>query len=225
MSLDRRVGGGDVHRDDGEVDARPEASSQRRNGSGDAESSASPRGSARQGSLSADRKRSDKEEEAGRVKKRWARRAPWECVLVAALAGGVYLNSLHGEFVFDDLIAVVDNKDVQPETPLSDVFSHDFWGQNLEDWQARPTPGAAEDPQQSPPLHVRLSRERSRVPRFVHACRRVRRAQSHKSFRPLTILSFRLSFLLAGRHWDEVPCRPTTAPAPAPAPPTASSAG
>ena len=154
------------------------------------------------------------------MKKRWARRAPWECVLVAALAGGVYLNSLHGEFVFDDLIAVVDNKDVQPETPLSDVFSHDFWGQNLEDWQARPTPGAAEDPQQSTPLHVLLSRERSRVPRFVHACQHVRRAQSHKSFRPLTILSFRLSFLLAGRHWDEVPYRPTTAPAPAPAPPT-----
>ena len=83
-------------------------------------------------------------------------------LLLFFLAGSVYLNSLHGEFVFDDIIAVMENKDVLPSTPLEKVFKSDFWGTPMEEWQ------------------------------------------SHKSFRPLTILSFRLSYLLAGRRWDEV---------------------
>lgn len=65
-----------------------------------------------------------------------ARRNFGECIAVAGLAACVYANSLHGDFVFDDLIAIVDNKDVQPSTPLNEVFSHDFWGQRLEDWQS-----------------------------------------------------------------------------------------
>jgi len=37
------------------------------------------------------------------------------------LAASIYLNALRGEFVFDDLIAVQDNKDVLPEAGLDAV--------------------------------------------------------------------------------------------------------
>jgi len=99
-------------------------------------------------------------EEAAQGGGRW--RNVGEFVVIAVLAVSIYLNALKGEFVFDDLIAVMENKDVLPEADLDAVFSHDFWGQKMDDWQ------------------------------------------SHKSFRPLTILSFRLSYILAGRRWDEV---------------------
>ncbi|EGD76403.1 transmembrane and tetratricopeptide repeat containing 4 [Salpingoeca rosetta] len=52
--------------------------------------------------------------------------------LVAAAAILVYLNSLHGEFVFDDMPAIVDNADVDPsKTPLSSLFKNNFWGQEM----------------------------------------------------------------------------------------------
>jgi len=84
-----------------------------------------------------------------------------EVVALVLLSTCCYLNSLWGEFVFDDIIAVMENKDVRPETPIAKVFEHDFWGTAITDWQ------------------------------------------SHKSYRPLTILSFRLSYYLAGYHWNE----------------------
>lgn len=40
----------------------------------------------------------------------------------------VYYNALECGFVFDDVSAVKDNADIRPETPLSDLFVHDFWG-------------------------------------------------------------------------------------------------
>ena len=77
--------------------------------------------------------------------------------LVAGLAMSCYVNSIWGDFVFDDSEAVVKNKDVDPgASSLADVFSHDFWGSNISS------------------------------------------RSSHKSYRPLTVLSFRLSFWLAG---------------------------
>ena len=84
-----------------------------------------------------------------------------ESVVLIVLSTSCYINALWGEFVFDDIIAVMENLDVRPETPLAKVFEHDFWGQSLIDWQ------------------------------------------SHKSYRPLTTLSFRLSYYLAGYHWNE----------------------
>jgi hypothetical protein len=84
-----------------------------------------------------------------------------ESVVLIVLSTSCYINALWGEFVFDDIIAVMENLDVRPETPLTKVFEHDFWGQSLIDWQ------------------------------------------SHKSYRPLTTLSFRLSYYLAGYHWNE----------------------
>ena len=85
-----------------------------------------------------------------------------ESLVLVLLATGCYANALRGEFVFDDIIAVQENLDVRPETPLATIFEHDFWGTAITDWQ------------------------------------------SHKSYRPLTILSFRLSYYLAGYHWNEL---------------------
>lgn len=45
-----------------------------------------------------------------------------------------YGDTLHGEFVFDDTVAIVKNQDVRnPNTTLSQLFSHDFWGLNIND--------------------------------------------------------------------------------------------
>ncbi len=73
-------------------------------------------------------------------------------LFVAACA--VYWNALSCGFVFDDVSAIKENKDLRPRTPLKDLFRNDFWG----------TPMVAE--------------------------------RSHKSYRPLTVLSFRFNFAL-----------------------------
>lgn len=58
-------------------------------------------------------------------------------------------NALHGEFVFDDMYAIVQNPDVYSSQPWLALFEHDFWGFPLES------------------------------------------EKSHKSYRPLTTLTFR----------------------------------
>ncbi|XP_069830263.1 protein O-mannosyl-transferase TMTC3 isoform X1 [Dendropsophus ebraccatus] len=72
------------------------------------------------------------------------------CVVVLC-----YWNSLFCGFVFDDVSAILDNKDLHPSTPIKKLFQNDFWG----------TP---------------MSEERS-----------------HKSYRPLTVLTFRLNYLFS----------------------------
>lgn len=72
------------------------------------------------------------------------------CVVVLC-----YWNSLYCGFVFDDVSAILDNKDLHPSTPIKKLFQNDFWG----------TP---------------MSEERS-----------------HKSYRPLTVLTFRLNYLFS----------------------------
>ncbi|XP_013421827.1 transmembrane and TPR repeat-containing protein 3 [Lingula anatina] len=67
-----------------------------------------------------------------------------------------YYNSLGCGFVFDDVSAIKDNKDLRPETPISSLFWNDFWGT---------------------PMH---------------------KEQSHKSYRPLCVLTFRLNYLISG---------------------------
>ncbi|XP_027285858.1 protein O-mannosyl-transferase TMTC1 isoform X5 [Cricetulus griseus] len=81
----------------------------------------------------------------------------------AALLAGAsclcYGRSLRGEFVHDDVWAIVNNPDVRPGTPLRwAVFANDFWGKGLAD------------------------------------------STSHKSYRPLCVLSFRLNIFLAGMN-------------------------
>mmetsp|Transcript_22567 Transcript_22567/g.52590 ORF Transcript_22567/g.52590 Transcript_22567/m.52590 type:complete len:851 (-) Transcript_22567:99-2651(-) len=84
-------------------------------------------------------------------------------VVVLLVCVACYWNSLNGDFVFDDFVAVVENKDVLPATSLEKVFTSDFWGCLIADWQ------------------------------------------SHKSYRPLTILSFRLSYIMAGEQFARIP--------------------
>eukprot|EP00879_Flechtneria_rotunda_P032161 GHRR01035326.1.p1 GENE.GHRR01035326.1~~GHRR01035326.1.p1 ORF type:complete len:159 (+),score=27.70 GHRR01035326.1:343-819(+) len=74
----------------------------------------------------------------------------WSVYIVGLVAILVYVNTLVGGFTFDDNFAVINNGDVTSDSnPLSDLFKHDFWGQDI----ASP--------------------------------------QSHKSYRPVTILVFR----------------------------------
>jgi hypothetical protein len=49
-----------------------------------------------------------------------------EAAVLVLLSTACYLNSLWGEFVFDDIIAVMENKDVRPETPLATIFEAKF---------------------------------------------------------------------------------------------------
>ena len=53
--------------------------------------------------------------------------------VVAALAAGVYWNSVGGQFVHDDIVAIVKNDDIRPTTPLVDILRHDFWGHPISD--------------------------------------------------------------------------------------------
>lgn len=71
------------------------------------------------------------------------------------VCAGVYWNSLSCQFVFDDITAIVENRDLRPHVPLRNLMTNDFWG----------TPMIKE--------------------------------QSHKSYRPLTVFSFRLNYLWA----------------------------
>lgn len=77
-------------------------------------------------------------------------------ILVAIAAIACYLNSLFGEFVYDDFEVIETNADVRPSTPISNLFSNDFWG----------------------------------IP--------LKRNDSHKSYRPITVLTFRWNFLAGG---------------------------
>ncbi|XP_006867035.1 PREDICTED: transmembrane and TPR repeat-containing protein 1 [Chrysochloris asiatica] len=68
-----------------------------------------------------------------------------------------YGNSLQGEFVHDDVWAILNNPDVRPDAPLGwGIFANDFWGK-----------GMAEN-------------------------------TSHKSYRPLCVLTFKLNIFLTG---------------------------
>ena len=49
-------------------------------------------------------------------------------LVVATVAVAVYWNALQCGFVFDDISAIKDNKDLRPHTPLSNIFFNDFWG-------------------------------------------------------------------------------------------------
>ncbi|XP_053391132.1 protein O-mannosyl-transferase TMTC4-like [Mercenaria mercenaria] len=64
--------------------------------------------------------------------------------------------SYDGDLVFDDSEAIIGNKDLLPETPISNIFFNDFWGKKLDS------------------------------------------KTSHKSYRPLTVLTFRLSYYVGG---------------------------
>lgn len=43
-----------------------------------------------------------------------------------------YYNSLNCGFVFDDVSAIRDNRDLRPHTPLRNLFFNDFWGTSMQ---------------------------------------------------------------------------------------------
>lgn len=49
-------------------------------------------------------------------------------VILTVTVGVCYLRALDCGFVFDDISAIVDNKDLRPKTPLFNLFLNDFWG-------------------------------------------------------------------------------------------------
>ncbi|XP_067392375.1 protein O-mannosyl-transferase TMTC1 isoform X4 [Emydura macquarii macquarii] len=85
-------------------------------------------------------------------------RAAAAALLLAGLGALCYGNSLRGEFVHDDVWAIVNNPDVRAAAPFAALFANDFWGK-----------GMAEN-------------------------------TSHKSYRPLCVLTFKLNILLAGMN-------------------------
>uniref|UniRef100_A0A2C9JYV8 dolichyl-phosphate-mannose--protein mannosyltransferase n=1 Tax=Biomphalaria glabrata TaxID=6526 RepID=A0A2C9JYV8_BIOGL len=74
-------------------------------------------------------------------------------VLLAVLC---YINGVPGDFVHDDVLAILHNRDVTGESDLLAIFYNDFWGVSMQD------------------------------------------STSHKSYRPLCVLSFRLDYYLSG---------------------------
>uniref|UniRef100_A0A4W4EVI8 Protein O-mannosyl-transferase TMTC3 n=1 Tax=Electrophorus electricus TaxID=8005 RepID=A0A4W4EVI8_ELEEL len=51
-----------------------------------------------------------------------------ETSLLTGLVVCCYWNSLLCGFVFDDVSAILDNKDLRPSTPIRNLFLNDFWG-------------------------------------------------------------------------------------------------
>ncbi|EMP29766.1 Transmembrane and TPR repeat-containing protein 4 [Chelonia mydas] len=80
----------------------------------------------------------------------------WAKIIVGLMSCICFANSYDGDFVFDDSEAIINNKDLRAETPLGDLWHHDFWGGKLSS------------------------------------------NTSHKSYRPLTVLTFRMNYLFAG---------------------------
>ncbi|XP_046520078.1 protein O-mannosyl-transferase TMTC4 isoform X3 [Equus quagga] len=80
----------------------------------------------------------------------------WAKLVVGFVSLVCFARSYDGDFVFDDSEAIVNNKDLRAETPLGDLWHHDFWGSRLSS------------------------------------------NTSHKSYRPLTVLTFRINYYLSG---------------------------
>ncbi|XP_058045529.1 protein O-mannosyl-transferase TMTC3 isoform X1 [Ahaetulla prasina] len=54
--------------------------------------------------------------------------SPKEFALIFGVVAACYWNSLFCGFVFDDVSAILDNKDLHPSTPIKNLFLNDFWG-------------------------------------------------------------------------------------------------
>ncbi|MEE6480275.1 hypothetical protein FKM82_012521 [Ascaphus truei] len=54
--------------------------------------------------------------------------SPKEIAILLGVVSICYWNSLFCGFVFDDVSAILDNKDLHPSTSLKKLFQNDFWG-------------------------------------------------------------------------------------------------
>ena len=77
----------------------------------------------------------------------------FHCLLLVIICVLVYSNVCDGDFVHDDIPAIVNNDDSLGKSNIFEVLSNDYWGMNIRD------------------------------------------RRSHKSYRPLTILTFRLVYI------------------------------
>ena len=48
--------------------------------------------------------------------------------ILCAVVAVIYFNALDCGFVFDDMSAIVENKDLKPRVPVLNLFLNDFWG-------------------------------------------------------------------------------------------------
>ena len=60
-----------------------------------------------------------------------AKQVDMKQTLVIVLLCCVYYNALYCDFTFDDKSAIIENKDLLPETPLRQLLWNDFWGQPM----------------------------------------------------------------------------------------------
>ena len=51
--------------------------------------------------------------------------------ILSILSTVCFIKSYDGQFVFDDTEAIINNKDVKTETPVSNLLWNDFWGSNV----------------------------------------------------------------------------------------------
>lgn len=66
-------------------------------------------------------------------KSKWDYHVPrWHWLLVGFVSLLCYVNSFNCGFAFDDMSAIRDNKDLRPQTPLTQLFFNDFWGQGIQ---------------------------------------------------------------------------------------------
>lgn len=59
-----------------------------------------------------------------------------ECFMYLILflvAFACFVNSLEGDFVHDDIVAIINNPDVQGKTSIAQLFLNDFWGKPMAD--------------------------------------------------------------------------------------------
>lgn len=52
----------------------------------------------------------------------------WHLLAIVVIVSICYYNALECGFVFDDISAIRDNRDLRPQSKLSDLFRNDFWG-------------------------------------------------------------------------------------------------
>lgn len=48
--------------------------------------------------------------------------------IIALACVACYYNSTQCDFVFDDISAIKENRDLRPHTPWKNLFFNDFWG-------------------------------------------------------------------------------------------------
>ena len=53
-------------------------------------------------------------------------------VIICVATVACFWNSIDGEFIWDDVPAILSNADVQGVTPIGEAFWNDFWGYKLQ---------------------------------------------------------------------------------------------